>query len=357
VKPKRDLVDGARRLLSPVYGARANAAQALEEMTDARGRALVHGSDLALLVGHPSGQSQRRVAGRLGTALWEVFPAQVALLDRDGVVVSVNRAWRDFGLANGAHPTTGLGSNYLELCRRAAEDGEPEAAQAADIVAAALTGSEPQRRLDYPLTQDELRWSRLQAIPLPGAHSGALVIHYDITADRHRQQEWRHRALNDPLTGLPNRALLCDRLEHAAAARDGHALGVLFVGLNGFKQVNDRFGQEGGDQVLREVARRFQRSVRPGDTVGRWGGDEFLAITERLDGAETIGRIAARLQHSLVEPVAVGAASLSVTATIGSARAGNGRSATQLVNIADQDLQAKRGRPPTRSRERGSAWR
>ena len=74
-------------------------------------RAEVSASDLALLSGHPAGLSQRRAVSRLSTALWEVFPAHVALLDRDGVILAVNRAWREFALAAGGSPTAELGSN------------------------------------------------------------------------------------------------------------------------------------------------------------------------------------------------------------------------------------------------------
>ena len=85
---------------------------ALHDLTAQGDELVLHGSDLALLHGHPAGLSDRRVVGRLGTALWEAFPGQVALLDHTGVVVSVNRAWRQFALQHGGTPTAGLGSNY-----------------------------------------------------------------------------------------------------------------------------------------------------------------------------------------------------------------------------------------------------
>src|SRR3954468_10927684 len=90
--------DRLRRPLSPSFGARANAAASIEELAEAPDGVRLHGSDVALLSGLPAGLSQRRVAGRLGTALWEVFPGHVALLDRDGVLVSVNEAWRHYAL-------------------------------------------------------------------------------------------------------------------------------------------------------------------------------------------------------------------------------------------------------------------
>src|SRR4051794_39496932 len=108
-------------------------------------------ADVAALADQPAGMSYRRAAGRLGTALWDVFPGHVALVDRDGVVVSVNRAWREFGLAHGGAAPSGLGMNYLQVCDRAAEAGEPEAADAAALVRAALVGATDERHLTYPV--------------------------------------------------------------------------------------------------------------------------------------------------------------------------------------------------------------
>ncbi len=303
------MADRVRRVVSPSHGARLNAAQALEEITSTGDELVLHGSNLDLFAGHPAGLSQRRAAGRLGTALWETFPAHVALLDRDGVVVSVNRAWREFGLSNGGGAATGVGTNYLHVCDRAAAAGEPEAAEAADLVRTALGGAIRETRLTYAAASTAgTRWFSVQAIPIPGRHSGALVVHTDTTADRQREREWQHRALHDPLTGLPNRALLSDRLEHAvaAAARDPRSLGVLFVDLDDFKAVNDTAGHAAGDQVLAEVATRMAGSVRAADTLGRWGGDEFLVIAERLDSSTTAADVAGRLTASLNEPVSIG---------------------------------------------------
>ncbi len=124
------------------------------------------------------------------------IPVQhVALLDRDGVVVGVNRAWRQFGLANGGSATTGLGSNYLEVCESAAAHGSPGSREAADIVRAALTGDEPARTFTYPCggpglaagsgaDDERVRWFCLRAIPLPGRHRGAIVVHLDVTVER-----------------------------------------------------------------------------------------------------------------------------------------------------------------------------
>ncbi len=111
--------------------------------------------------------------------------AHVALLDRDGVVVSVNRAWRHFGLSNGGSATTGLGRNYLEVCEHAATHGERIGADVAALVRAALDGLDTGKRVTYRcgLGQDQRRFS-VYAVPLPGRHRGALVVHVDVTLER-----------------------------------------------------------------------------------------------------------------------------------------------------------------------------
>jgi diguanylate cyclase (GGDEF)-like protein len=323
--------------LSPTYGARANAAQAMDALSDAADAVVLHGTDLALFSGHPAGLSQRRAAGRLGTALWEVFPGHVALLDRDGVLVSVNRAWREFALETGGNPAAGLGMNYLDVCARSAAAGEPQARAAADLVCEALEGREAAGATSYRCND---RWFTMQATPIPGRHSGALIVHTDITAARKREHEWQHRALHDPLTGLPNRALLADRLQHAVsvATRDPRSLAVLFVDLVAFKSINDRLGHAAGDQVLREAARRMATNMRASDTIGRWGGDEFLVIAERLDHDTTGEDLARRIESSLDDALWIDGEELSVRATVGVAHLDQHRDADQLVRAADAAL-------------------
>ncbi len=342
---KSTLANCVRRAVFPLYGARAIASRAVDEMSGAGSVLGSGGTDAALLSGHPAGWPQNRVTSRLGAAVWEVFPAHVALLDRDGMVVSVNRAWRQFGLRGGGSTTTGLGSNYVEVCDRAAAEGEPEAEQAAGLVRAALAGRDPGRRLDYLCEGlDGPRWFRLQAVPISGQHSGAVVMHTDITADRQHQQEWQRRALHDPLTGLPNRTLLSGRLEHAVAmaGRDPRSLAVLFADLDAFKTINDTLGHDVGDQVLCEAAHRMAAGVRDADTIGRWGGDEFVVIAEQLDTARTADDLARRIVASLDAPIAVGSGQLTLTVSVGIAYLDAHQSAAQLVDAADHALRDRR---------------
>jgi diguanylate cyclase (GGDEF)-like protein len=122
--------------------------------------------------------------------------------------------------------------------------------------------------------------------PVDGTLLGAVTSISDVTDLKRRQHSLEAVARHDPLTGLPNRMLLMDRLDQAIAAtrRSGSILAVCFLDLDGFKGVNDQFGHAAGDEVLREIARRLRGAMRGGDTVARIGGDEFVLL---LSGAHT----------------------------------------------------------------------
>ena len=132
------------------------------------------------------------------------------------------------------------------------------------------------------------------------------------------EEQTRYEAVHDPLTGLANRTLLRDRLEHALhrSQRTGSPTGVLFVDLDDFKQVNDRYGHPMGDAVLVELGARLRTAVRPGDTVARFGGDEFVAVCEALD-AESALTIAQRMLAAIQVPLTAGGVRHSLSASIG----------------------------------------
>jgi diguanylate cyclase (GGDEF)-like protein/PAS domain S-box-containing protein len=132
------------------------------------------------------------------------------------------------------------------------------------------------------------------------------------------EERMRHEALHDPLTGLANRTLLRDRLEHALARseRERGATAVLFVDLDNFKQVNDAHGHAAGDATLVELGRRLQTAVRPGDTIARLGGDEFVAVCEHVDerSALAVGR---RLLEAIRPAFTAGGVPNELSASIG----------------------------------------
>ena len=142
----------------------------------------------------------------------------------------------------------------------------------------------------------------------------------DITARKHAEDQLRHDALHDALTGLPNRALFMDRLGQALArmrGRKGSDFSVLFIDLDRFKVVNDSLGHMAGDELLVTTAHRLLRCVRPEDTVARLGGDEFTVLIEDVpDGAEA-GRVAERIQKELSAPLTLSGQEVVSTPSIG----------------------------------------
>lgn len=162
--------------------------------------------------------------------------------------------------------------------------------------------------------------------PLPRAGTGepgSLWMVSDVTDARAAESKLRRLALHDAVTDLPNRYLLMDRIELAAARlqRGQHAgMAVLFIDLDDFKEVNDTHGHAAGDAVLLEVGRRLAASVRASDTVGRLGGDEFAVVCEDTD-LEGALLVAARVHQALDRPVQLADGSVKVTVSVGVATA------------------------------------
>jgi diguanylate cyclase (GGDEF)-like protein len=134
-----------------------------------------------------------------------------------------------------------------------------------------------------------------------------------------RERVLVYQANHDPLTGLPNRALLLDRLSHALARskRSGGKLGVVFLDLDGFKLVNDEQGHEAGDLLLAALTPRLTGALRPGDTIARFGGDEFVVLCEDLDSGEDAVGIAERVCDACMRPILVGDHAREVSVSAG----------------------------------------
>ncbi len=140
-----------------------------------------------------------------------------------------------------------------------------------------------------------------------GEYDGACVSVRDITDRKHLEAELHARALHDYLTGLPNRALFQDRLEHALSriSREARSVALIYMDLDRFKPVNDRLGHEVGDRVLEVVASRLGGLVRSGDTVSRVGGDEFAILLEGVESSDEVLATAKRVLAALREDVVV----------------------------------------------------
>lgn len=152
------------------------------------------------------------------------------------------------------------------------------------------------------------------------------------------EDEIRHAALHDVLTGLPNRVLLLDRMESALsrAHRMGTQVAVMAVDLDGFQTVNDTFGRKAGDQLLVAVAHRLQKALRSEDTLARLAADEFVVVCERIDDLATLAMIAQRIVATLAQPFVLDVGTAQISGSVGIAvGAGRGEDVHQLIRDAD----------------------
>jgi diguanylate cyclase (GGDEF)-like protein len=168
--------------------------------------------------------------------------------------------------------------------------------------------------------------------------AGVIIHLHDVTDRKLAEQELQLRAFHDPLTGLANRALLLDRLDHALrrSARSGRPPAVVFLDLDGFKAVNDSLGHDSGDRLLCLLADRLRTAVREEDTVARLGGDEFAILVEdRTHALPEATTLADRILRALAEPVDLEGRELNVSASIGVAVGGSDATGVSLVRDAD----------------------
>lgn len=181
----------------------------------------------------------------------------------------------------------------------------------------------------------------LEVNAAPIEHRGVraiLSINRDISERKRLEQVIRDMAFHDPLTGLPNRKLLSDRLSVALAhaKRRRGRLALLFLDLDGFKCVNDRWGHSQGDALLRELGGRLGGALRTGDTVARIGGDEFTVLVPELPGEAAAAEVARKVIRALERPFTVAGVTVAVTASVGIALyPDDGLDFDQLLQRAD----------------------
>ena len=179
-----------------------------------------------------------------------------------------------------------------------------------------------------------------------GALHGISWIERDVTGRRHVERMISHLAFHDPLTGLANRTLLHDRLQHSLerTRRGGGMVAVVYLDLDDFKQVNDRFGHPVGDRLLQLVAARLQSLLRPEDTLARLGGDEFVVVSDRVPSLDAAMAIAQRLERALTPAFEFEGARVLVTASIGVAVGEAGADADRVLAHADRAMYAAKAR-------------
>jgi diguanylate cyclase (GGDEF)-like protein len=275
-------------------------------------------------------------------AVLDALPLPTLLLDAEGTVLLANSAWTAAAeeLADD-RVRVGVGGNYYAMARDVRDDGVGR-----DIVTALRELSRGERStvaIDYALTHPGgTRWYHVQASRVDQAGQ-VVVTHTDVT-DRvtaERTSAWQAR--HDPLTELPNRAHLHELIDAALLRPERTAVSVLFLDVDGFKEVNDSLGHAVGDDLLRQLTARLRGRSRAEDTVGRLGGDEFVVLCRDCDieGAQSL---AVRFQDSFAEPFLLGGRTVPLSASIGVATSAPGetpgRRSHDLVRDADLAMYA-----------------
>ena len=200
-------------------------------------------------------------------------------------------------------------------------------------------------------------WVQCNISPKAEAGSPCVVAQVeDITARRELEARLTHQALHDPLTGLPNRLLLMDRIAHALAAsiRSEAHVAVLYLDLDGFKLINDTAGHAAGDVVLAEVSARIDRALRPGDTLARLGGDEFAIVCEALVDANAAMKIADRVLAAVRGQYTVADGTSTLSASVGVSISAENSTAERMLLEADQAMYRAKHAGKNRSRMGGN---
>jgi diguanylate cyclase (GGDEF)-like protein/PAS domain S-box-containing protein len=267
-------------------------------------------------------RASSRSAARFGAIIQNASDV-IAVVDRDGVIGYVTpSAARLVGGPADALLGRGLDSLFepsdaplaIELLRvAAARSGTGDTIQCR-----LRTTSGPERHIEMSATN-------LLDDPLVG---GLVATIRDVTERRTFEQQLRDQAFHDPLTGLANRALIGDRIEHATrrSRRRGSAPALLYLDLDDFKRINDSLGHPVGDRVLVEVSRRIAGAIRSGDTAARLGGDEFAVLLEECRSVDEAVFAAERIRAELARPIEVDGTRIEIGASIGIVR----RDARQL---------------------------
>lgn len=271
--------------------------------------------------------------------IYDRSPIGIAFYDREGRLIDMNDAClRLLGLPSAESE---IGTSLFELpyltneVKRSLALGEPVTGETVRIGAADLA----RRRQLQPRHRNEL-FVEMTITPLVGTDSqiGYLAHLQDVTDRDLREREIEHAAYHDPLTDLPNRRLMDDRLQVAMAQtrRRRNLLALLFIDIDDFKNINDDLGQEAGDQFLRIAAERLTLCLRKGDTLARMGGDEFMMLLAEIEAEKDAAQVALRVAEVLRAPVSLAGRTLSATASTGIAvYPGDGDDITALQRAAD----------------------
>jgi diguanylate cyclase (GGDEF)-like protein/PAS domain S-box-containing protein len=275
-------------------------------------------------------------------AVFEHAPFSVSVVDLEGNIVDINYA----GCAM-------LGRTRQELTGTSADAvvHPDDRERAVEYANRQLAGNPTPAEFRVVRADGTAIWVMSNASLLdPGGDEEPYVVSVqaDITERRLLETRLAHEATRDQLTGVMNRGAIVAQLELALLQRLASPLGMLFVDLDYFKGVNDRFGHEAGDAVLSTIAKRIQDAVREGDVVGRFGGDEFVVLCHDVNGLPEACDVADRVREAVAREISIRGGTATVDASVGVALGNGGDDAAELLRRADQACyrakQAGRGR-------------
>jgi diguanylate cyclase (GGDEF)-like protein/PAS domain S-box-containing protein len=260
-----------------------------------------------------------------------------------GVLAFNNQLEALFGLPQG---TVEVGRDFRDIIRAWAD----VSGQTRDVLGRTL------RELDLPnpfevefqqTIQGRNQWCHLSHIPLPS--KGFVRTYSDITAGKKAAEQHMYDAFHDPLTGLPNRALFMDRLQHVITAsqrrQSASNYAVFFLDMDRFKIINDSHGHTIGDQLLVVVGRKLSDCIRPGDTIARLGGDEFALLLQNINDSTYTVNVAERIREKLADPLDIKGHRIFASISIGIALGAEGyERPEQVLRDADIAMYEAKGR-------------
>ncbi len=317
---------------------------------------------LALFVVEPAARSVRRQVRQLAEQAEQLERLALVAASTDNMVVVTGVdgriAWVNdaFVRRSGHAPAEAQGHDPARLLRCEASD----AGTLRRLRRALAKGEGARAELRYTTREGAVQWVDLDVRPLcdgGGVARGHVMVAADITEQRRLQDQLAHSARVDALTGLPNRAAVVERVQRAlehAGRHPGYGFAVLFMDFDRFKQVNDTLGHGAGDELLRQVARRIEDTLRPGDAIGRVdsqlqtaariGGDEFVVVLEGIRHIDDACLVAERLLLALAEPYALAGQVVQSSVSIGVVGVDrDGATADEVLRDADTAMyEAKR---------------
>jgi diguanylate cyclase (GGDEF)-like protein/PAS domain S-box-containing protein len=257
----------------------------------------------------------------------------ISIIHEDGTILYQSGALRTLV---GYDPADTIGKSVYDLIHR--DDVEV----VREAIRRVVDGLQSHAPIEFRMRHRDGVWRTFESLGtncLGNPHIGGVVFNSrDVTDRKVIQQRIQHLAYHDNLTGLPNRSLLQDRLQHsiARAERAGRKVAVLFIDLDNFKNINDTLGHDVGDELLRQVSRRLTECVRLEDTIARQGGDEFIVLLDSLDDSRGASVVAQKVLNSLRQPFVLGGGEQHVSGSVGIALyPEDGKDAQTLMKNAD----------------------